>query len=155
MKRFRWPLQRLLDVTFQREQVLRAESSRLSGQIVSAHREIFRRQAVLRGVLADLSRRGLAERLDDQQVFMRYSRAEEAQLDRLREQLKGLQAQRSEKMAELTKAKGSRETLERLLAEALDRHEKQAIKEEQKDLDENSQVSFARGLLARRAGNLG
>ena len=55
MKRFHWRLQRLLDVTIQREKALRSELFAMSRKIAFAHQEIFRRQATLRAALSDLS----------------------------------------------------------------------------------------------------
>ena len=59
MKRFTWPLQRLLEVTVQRERALQAELLALSRQVASLRQRILRRQAVLRGLLAEAQDRGL------------------------------------------------------------------------------------------------
>ena len=152
MKRFQWPLQRLLDVKAQRERSLRPALVRLSQEIAAVHREIFLRQAALRGALADLAARAVEKRLPEQQEFMRLSRAEEAQLDRLREQLAILQQRRSEKMAAFSKAKSARETLERLREEAFAEHTTAALREDQKELDECSHIAFARELIDQRVG---
>ena len=48
MKKFQWPLRRLLDVTTQRERALRMDLFRLSQKIADVHRRIFRRRAALR-----------------------------------------------------------------------------------------------------------
>ena len=154
MKRFRWPLQRLLDVTAQRERALRLELFRLSQQLAAVHQEIFRRQASLRAALSDLAGRAVEERLPEQQTVMECSAAQEAELDRLREDLRRLRETRSETVAAFTRARSSRETLERLRREAIDRWNTEARKQEQKALDESSQVAFARQLLGMRTGSL-
>jgi len=155
MKRFQWPLQQLLEVTIQRELVLRAELFRLARDITAVHQEIFRRKASLRAAIAQLAELDVNERLPRQQVFMWYSAVEESHLAGLRGVLADLQRQRSEKMAAFKKANRSRETLDRLREEALRRHTREALKQEQKQLDESSQVAFARKLIARRAGGPG
>ncbi len=147
MKRFRWPLQRLLDVTVQRERAARAKLFRLSQEIAAAHREIFRLQASLRSALDELADLEMEKRLIAQEVFMRYAEAEEAKLDLMREKLKALQERQSENLTEFKKAKSSRETLERLRDEALRRHTRETLKAEQKQLDESSQAAFARELI--------
>lgn len=152
MRRFQWPLQRLLDVRAQQERALRPVLVRLSQEIAAVHQGIFRRQASLRGALADLAARTVEKRLPEQQEFMRLSRAEEAQLDRLREQLKVLQERRSEKMAAFSSAKSARETLERLREEAFLVHTKAMLRQGQKELDESSHFAFARELIDRRVG---
>ena len=154
MKRFRWPLQRLLEVTRQREQVLQVELFRLSQQIATVHQEIFRRRAALRVALAELAQEALARRLARQQIFMEYSAAEEVRLDRLREELKNLQERRTESMAALAEKRSSRKALERLREQAFGRHVREMMTEEQKQLDEGAHVAFAhearRGRAARK-----
>ena len=149
MKRFRWPLQRLLEVTRQRERVLQVELFRLSQQIAAVHQEIFRRQAVLRAALAELAQEALPQRLARQQIFMEYSIAEEVRLDRLREELKKLQEQRTETMSALAEKRSSRKALDRLREQALQRYVKEMTREEQKQLDESSQVAFVSRMLQR------
>lgn len=153
MKRFRWPLQRLLEIEAGREKAIRVELFRFSRRIAATRQEIFRRQSSLRIALAALSRQEVEERLPRQQVFMRCSVAEEAELDQLRQKLDGLQRQRSETMAEFMRAKSSREALERLREKSLQRHTKEALRQEQKEQDESSRVLHARGLLEQRTGD--
>ena len=148
MKRFQWPLQRLLDVTIQRELAARAKLFALSRRIAGVHREIFHHQASLRIALAELSEKELEKRLPEQQVFMQCSEAEEDRLDKLRENLSILKKQRAENIDLFTKTKSSRETLERLREESLQRHERETIKEQQKQLDENAQTAFARKMIS-------
>jgi flagellar biosynthesis chaperone FliJ len=148
MKRFQWPLQRLLDVTIQRELAARAKLFALSRKIADVHREIFHHQASLRIALAELSNQNLEKRLPEQQVFMQCSEAEEERLDKLRENLRILKKQRSDQIDIFTKTKSSRETLERLREESLQRHERETIKEQQKQMDENAQTAFARKMIS-------
>jgi len=152
MRQFQWPLQRLLDVKAQQERQLKPELVRLTQEIAAAHRKIFHRQAALRGALTDLAARSIEKRLPEQREFMHRSAAEEAQLDRLREELKVLQERRSAKMAAFRNAKSTRETLERLREEALLAHTRAVLKEDQKQLDESSHLGFARKLIEQRVG---
>ena len=148
MKRFQWPLQRLLDVTIQQELAARAKLFALSRKIADVHRKIFHHQASLRIALDELSSQNLEKRLPEQQVFMQCSEAEEERLDKLRENLRILKKQRADQIDIFTKTKSSRETLERLREESLQRHERETIKEQQKQLDENAQTAFARKMIS-------
>ena len=76
--------------------------------------------------------------------------AEEVRLDRLREELKNLQERRTETMTALAKKRSSRKALERLREQAFGRHVKEMMTEEQKQLDESSQVAFVNRMLQRR-----
>ncbi len=151
MKRFKWPLQRLLDVTVQKERAIRAKLFSLSRRIADVHREIFRHQASLRSVLAELAEKNLEKRLPEQQVFMQCSQAEEDRLDQLQENLNGLKQQRAEEIAAFTKTKSSRETLERLKEESLQRYTRQINRQQQKQLDENAGISFVRKIIKQRS----
>lgn len=152
MKRFEWPLQRLLNVTIQRERAQRMELFSLSQQIAAIHQTIFRRKAVLGGALTRLGEKPDRQRMPEQQQFMLLSPVEQMRHDRLQKSLSDLQEKRSQKAAAFKKTKSSREALERLRDEALQNHTKEILKIEQKQLDETSQIAFARGLIAQRAG---
>lgn len=156
MKRFKWSLQRLLNVTIQRERALRTELFDLSRKIARVHQEIFRRQAILRAALADLSGEKLQKRIPKQQVFMKCSKDTHKILDQLKTRLRLLENQRTETTARFMKIRASRETLERLREEARQQHIRQELKLEQKMLDEGAQVAFARDKIhARIAGERG
>ena len=144
MKRFKWPLQRLLDVTVQREQALRQELLGLSREMARVRQEVFRRLSVLRSLLAELASQELPERIPKQQVFLKYSDAGEREIRRLRDTLKALESQRREKTNQFLSTRSSRETLERRRAEAKQLHIRRQLKLEQSQLDEGAHVSYAR-----------
>jgi len=148
VKRFKWPLQRLLDVTLQRELALRAELFALSREIARLRQRIASLRAALRALLAELARRSIEERIPQQEVFMRSAGTDERKIARLREQLHDKETLRSDKTRQFLKVKASRETLERLREEARLRHRKEMERAEQKQLDESAGVSFARRTLA-------
>ncbi len=150
MKRFHWPLQRLLEVTLQREQMLRVKLFALANQIVAVHQEMFRRQACLRSTLAELTQMVFDRRLPRQQIFMAYSAAEEARGDRLKKKLKDLQERRTEMMTDFARKRSLREGLERLREEALKRYAREIAKQERKQLDESFQVAFVHKMLEKR-----
>ena len=144
MKRFHWPLQRLLEVTLQRERALQMKLIALRNRIESVHQEIFRRQASLRGALDELGREVLSRRLPRQQIFMKYSDTEEARMNWLKGRLEDLQNQQAEMMDAFTRKRSMREALERLREEASQQYAREIAKQEQKQLDESSQVAFVR-----------
>jgi len=144
MKRFKWRLQRLLDVTIQRERALRSELFALSRRIARLHQEIFRRRTALRATLADLAQEDVQQRVPRQQVFMSHSPVAWKVLNELNVELTELTERRGQATERLMKARSSRRTLERLREEALEGHIRQEIKAEQKNLDETAHVSFPR-----------
>ncbi len=151
MKRFRWPLQRLLEVTAHREQALRAQLLNLSQEIVGLRQIILARQAVLRSLLAELAKEELKERFSKQQLFMNYVQNDQKQIRRLEQQLKELRTLRKQTNAQFLQVRSSRKTLERLREQAKDRYLRDQLKLEQKQLDEVAHISFAAKLLDSRA----
>ena len=149
MKRFHWPLQRLLDITVQRERVLQAELLTLARRIAMAHQEIFRRQGELRSTLEELTREEFQVRLPKLQTFWECSVVEQAQLNALRDGLEQLQQQRSETITEFRKKRSLREGLDRLRAEAIQRFRTERDRQERKQLDECFQLSFTRELMQK------
>ena len=150
MKRFHWPLQRLLEVTLQRERALQVKLFAMANQIAAVHQEIFRRRACLRGTLSELAQMVFDRRLPKQQIFMAYSAAEEARLDWLKKRIKDLQKQRTETMTAFARKRSLREGLERLREEAIGRYAREIAKQERKQLDESFQVAFVHKMLEKR-----
>jgi flagellar biosynthesis chaperone FliJ len=148
MKKFVWPLQRLLDVTEQRERAKRLEVMAAIQQAAQVRRQIERRQAMLRNLLAEMSQRSLIERIPLQQVFLTHCPWEEKIIASLRRELEDLQKLRERLTAELMRLRTSRKSLERLRAEALGGYLREQARAEQKQLDESAQVAY----VAKAAG---
>jgi len=150
VKRFRWSLQRLLDVTIRREEALRSELVSLTQEGARLAQEIVTRKALLRSALRDLAGRPLAERLALTQVVMTCSQVVQRQIDRLADELDQCRRNRKRKSEQLLKVRSSRQTLERLREEAEKRYLREQMVLEQRQLDETAQVAYARGALRGR-----
>lgn len=144
MKRFHWPLERMLTVTVQRELALRSQLLSLLQRITFVRQEIVRRRSAVRSMLAELSAQGAQQRMGLQELFMKFSASTWRELARLRDEVKDLTAQRGEKTAELIKLRKSQETLERIREEAKQEHVRSEMCLEQKEFDESAQIAFAR-----------
>ena len=144
MKRFRWRLQRVLDIKTQHERALRNELFTLAQVIAGVREEILERRTMLRTLLAELGRRRLDDRLPEQAVFMEFSAFEERQIDRLRARLKELEAQRAQKQEQFLAIRSTCKTLKRLRAEAREQYMREVGKREQMAFDESAHIAFAR-----------
>lgn len=147
MKRFHWPLQKLLDVTVQKEQALEAALAALAAQIQAAQDEMRRRRESMKAQLRELDREPMDVRLGRQELFMRCAAAEEKEIEKLRKRSLELQAQRAKVMTAFLKVRQSRQTLERLRDESRQRHTNEQMKLEQNQLDEVAQTRHARAAL--------
>jgi len=144
MKRFKWPLQCLLDVTIQREKVLQSELMRLAPAMARVRQDLIRRRAIIRQQLEDLADANLPDRIARQEVFMKFSRSTQKQIERIEKQLSDLKRRRREMMAKLVEVRNSRDVLERQREEDRRQHLRAEVRLEQKAFDESAQVSFVR-----------
>ncbi len=150
MRSFRWKLQRLLDVTIQRELLLRSKLLEISHNLAGVRQEIVRRMAIQRAALRRIARQEITERIRRQEMFLRYAEAEEKRIDALRERIREIESRLVETREKLLKVKSSRETLERLGEEARKSYVKEQLRRERKRLDEIANGAFARKVIAAR-----
>lgn len=144
MKRFVWRLQRVLDIKIKEEQARRSELLELIKKLTQERGELLTQQRILEGIIAGIASKNPRKRLSEQEFFLRHSEASDRQMKKLRNKIAELESQQREKVAELLKARRFKETLEKLRDEAKMRYMKSAEKLEQKELDENATISFAR-----------
>ena len=154
MKRFRWPLQRLLQVTEQRELGLRSQVLGLLRRTTALRRDVLQRGIALRSTLEDLSNIDLQDRIRLQKVLLEGSARSEEEIAQLRGKIQELTKERAERAAELTSVRRSRETLGRLREEALQKHRRDELKREQKEFDQNAQIAFVRVASQERTREL-
>ena len=151
MKPFRWSLQRLADVTAQREQALRLELLDLSRRLAALRRESLRRMDCVRALLEELAGLDLPHRIAQQDLIQGCAAAHRRELDRLGAALALAVQQRKDKTQQLLRFRSRRKTLERLRAEALRKHLLEQGRLEQKQFDETAHIAFARGQGAAAA----
>ena len=144
MKRFQWRLQRLADVTAQREAGLRMELLDLARRIGALRQESLRRTACVRALLEELTSLDLARRIAQQDLIQGCAAAHKKELDRLTAALAAAVQQRKDKTQQLLRYRARRKTLERLRAEALRKHLLEQGRLEQKEFDETAHIAFAR-----------
>ena len=144
MKRFRWRLQKLLDLKVQQEQALRLELVALTQQAIELRRQIIFHNDQARTWLLEMRDWPLERRISQQHAVMRCVRVAERRVDALEQALGELKAKRKEKTDELMDARSGRQTLERLGEEARQEHIRAELLREQKELDDGAQVAFAR-----------
>ena len=150
MKRFHWPLQRLLDVTNQREQSQRAGLLGLSREIAQGRQQVMVHRMSIRRMILEVSELDVGRRMQRHPDFVRTTAAHEQRIERLEGELASLARQRTEKTEQLLKTRKSRETLDRLRADALSQHMREQTALEQKQFDESAHMTKARRLIEAR-----
>lgn len=145
-------MQRLLDVTAQREKFLKAELADLSAKIVQVRKEIERSKAELKELINDLSKMTFDKRISHHETFMAAAGVKEDRIAGLNKKSQDLKTQRETKKEQLIKLMNSRRTLEKLRREALARHMKEQQMQEQKQMDEVGGVAHARKMKQGKTG---
>ncbi len=144
MKRFKWRLQRVLDIKARQEQTKREELLKITEKLAQTRGQLLIQQRILQNIALDIARKKPKKRLGEQEFFLKYSASSDKQIKNLKDGVSELETQQRKKIAEVIKARQFKEGLERLLAEAKKRFMTEQEKLEQKKLDEGATVSFAR-----------
>ena len=144
MKRFSWPLQRLLDLAVQKEQILQGQVLKLAREVRSLRQEVRQIRQQILDRLRELALQPLMERLARREVFLRWSTSRESEIAGKLGQIQVLQEKRRSLLEEFHRARAARKTLERLREESLLRYKKQCLRTEQGRLDEAAQGAHAR-----------
>ena len=138
MKKFRWRLQRLLDLKVRQEDMLRAELVTLMEKTAALRGRIMMLRAMLRSGAMEIRSLPADQQVAAQRQFLEYAPVRDRQIVRLREQLDLFEQERKNKMDELARLRKFRKGLERLREKAADDHARRLDREEQKFLDESS-----------------
>ena len=144
MKRFVWRLQRVLEIKKKEEQKTRAELFELTERLAQTRGELLARKKLLENIIEGLTESNPKKRLGEQEFFLRYSTASDEKIKKLKNNIKELESQQREKIAEVLKVRRFKEGLEKLRVEAKIQFIKEQEKLEQKELDEGATISFVR-----------
>ena len=141
VKRFRWPLQKLLDVTERQEGVLRAELVSLAVEMEAVARQMDAGRTALSEALAGVAALSLDERLRRQAAVTAWAQQRQADLAAWQRRLEEVAAQRQEVMQRFIVHRAKRQRLEKLRDEARRTHQAAANRQEQKELEEAARAA--------------
>ena len=144
MRRFVWRLQRILDIKEKEEQKKRAELFELTNKIIEMQGELLIQQRMLEDIINGLAEENPKTRLGKQEFLLRYSATNDEQINKLKNQIRQLESQQKEKVAEVLKVRRFKQGLERLRIEKKRRFIQEQERLERKEFDESAQVSFVR-----------
>lgn len=144
MKKFIWPLQRLLDVKKKQEDATQTELVALLEQSTAIRGRIMMQKILIRNLLRNLQNVNPEQRLEQQNMFMQHIHIEDMKIDELNKELKSIEIKRREKMEQRMSLRKFRKGLERLRDKALSEYHLHMNREEQKLLDESTHITFSR-----------
>lgn len=146
--RFVWRLQRILDIKGREEEVLRGELFDITQKALSVRQLIVVKQSEIRSTMAELRAKPAAERIREQGFVLRCIENDDEQIRQLSVRLEQIEEERKAKMFEIMKVRKFRKGLEKLRENAKDEFVKEQNMIEQKQLDDNTNISEARKVLA-------
>lgn len=144
MKLFVWRLQRVLDIREKEEQKKTAELLELTDKLAVTRGQLLIEKKKIENIINSIKNEDPRKRLGKQEFFLTYSCISNKKINKLKEIISKLELQQKQKIAEVLKAKRSKEGLKRLRTEAKLQFIKEQEKYEQKELDDGSTVSFVR-----------
>jgi flagellar protein FliJ len=147
MKQFIWRLQRVLDIRTKEEQKKRVELLKISEKLAKTRSELLNQQIILKEIIAGIAKEEPKKRLEKQELFLQCSNTTNQFIKTLKTRMNELDLQQKEKVAEVLKVRRFRKGLEKLRAQAKTEFIKHQEKLEQKELDENANIVFARKML--------
>ena len=150
MKRFTWRLQRVLDVKIMEEQVLRAELVKLTERLIQTQGTLMMEKTILEDMMSDIAEKNAGERLGDQEFFLKYSKASDELIAKLRLEVADLESQQREKIVEVLRSRRGKNGLEKLREETKKQFISEQEKLEQKEADERCTMRMARQLQRSR-----
>ncbi len=146
MKRFRWRLQRVLDVKVKEERVKRAALLAVTERLAQRREELLIQRITLKKIMSELGKCKPAERISEQEFILKHSQADDKRVRELEEKVRHLEKERKEKVNSLLEVKRLKEGLEKLREQAKRRFMHEQEKFEQKQIDEGATMRFARNL---------
>jgi len=144
MRRFVWRLQRVLEIRANEEQIKKTELLKLTQRLTEKRSELLIQKRILNEMIAALARIEPHKRLTEQELFLKCSTTSDDLIRQIEKQIRQLEIEQSDKIAEVLKLKRFREGLEKLREQAKTKFMKEQEKLEQKELDETASIRFAR-----------
>jgi len=144
MRRFVWRLQRVLKIKANEEQIKKTELLKLTQRLTEKRSELLIQKRILNEMIAALAEIDPHKRLMEQELFLKYSTTSDDLIRQLEKQIRQLEIEQSDKIAEVLKLRRFREGLEKLREQAKAKFIKEQEKLEQKELDETAAIRFAR-----------
>jgi flagellar export protein FliJ len=144
MKKFKWRLQRVLDLRGNQEQILKGQVSEITSKIAFTQGRIMAQKIKLQNLLKDKTYTSIKGRLSEHELFMKSIAHNDQAIKKLNTVLNILKNEYTIKMNELLELRKFRQALEKLREKAQHDYIKQQELAQQQQLDERTTIEFAR-----------
>jgi flagellar FliJ protein len=137
MSKFKWRLQRVLEIKNKQQQLKRAELLKLTQRLVSMQSRLLMEKTKLKKMADDINNKDAKSRIPAQRLFINYSQTTNQYIKQIENEIKELYQQKQKKIAEIREIQRAQKTLEKLREKAKEEFVNEHLKQEQKLLDEN------------------
>ena len=144
MKRFKWRLQRVLDVKQKTEKAKTAQLLQITEMLAEARASLMMERNKLRQAREELMAKSVAERLEQQPMFLRYTEENDRRIAHLERRIMELEQRKQETTREVIELKRAKEAMEKLKEEDRLRFLKEQDKLVQKEDDDRAGTAFIR-----------
>jgi flagellar biosynthesis chaperone FliJ len=147
MKKFVWRLQRVLDVKNKEEQIRRMELLKLTGELSQLRGMLLIQKKILNDLISDAAGKKGQIRLIEQEFLLNNSTASDELIKKLGVKVIETEAKQKQKVAEVMKIRQFKEGLEKLREKARAEFIKEQEKQEQKEMEDRTTMSFANKMM--------
>ena len=147
MKKFIWPLRRVLELKCKQENLYRRQLVSLTEQTAAVRSQIIVAKADLRMRCSQIKNAPPDTRLARQEMFLRFVHVIDEKIKSLQLKLQQLEQQRNEMLAKVLHLRRERKALQKLHQKAKEQFIYEQNRLDQKNLDEQVNNAFARNLI--------
>lgn len=145
--KFRWNLDKVLDIRKKQEQLLKTELFEVTQKQVNMQQKIMLEEMEIRSAALRIKEMPPYQRMEMQRGFLSYSFGVKSRIDRLKDELKKIEKQRQEKLKENIIARKNRKALEKLRQTEFEKFVADQNKKELDMLDDITNTKTAREKL--------
>ena len=148
MKKFKWRLERVLELKKKQEEMARAELLEMTAMIAAVRNAVIVREIKLRDSLERFTKFDIGARTLNHDWMAKSTGFMNEQISLFRKKLVEYEDIKKQKLAKVMELRKSRKNLEKLKESALEKYREEFKKYEQNDLDDITSISRARELIA-------
>jgi flagellar FliJ protein len=137
MKKFKWRLQRILEVKRKEEELKKNELLKVTEKIVSKRSRLLVEKNKLKEMADEVGQQPANTRIRQQQLFIKYARCSNEFIEKIKQEIEKLEQLKRRKIKEYREIQKSKESMEKLRQKAKEKYLQDQTKREQKEIDEN------------------
>ena len=150
MKKFKWRLERVLELKQKQEEMARAELLEITEMIAAVRKAVVARQVKLKESLEQFGKFDISSRTLNQGWMAKSTGFMNDQINLFKKKLVEYEEVKKQKMAKVMELRKFRKNLEKLKESAVEKYREEFKKFEQNELDDITSTGRARELTASR-----